>query len=227
MRALSIIFTLWAFWPGAAAAETVCLDAAAKAEAQYDIPDKLLQAITLVETGRGKDGDLVAWPWTTNLNATGKYFDTKKEALRFVQNNMRDGETSIDVGCFQINTKWHGAKFASIDDMIDPDAAAAYAAKFLLGLREEYGDWNTAAAKYHSRTPVFSNRYAKKLSAVQGTLLSENDDNKISTALLTGAAPPLRDGAALGGVALSIFLDARPIIDRREQRALFENAGSP
>lgn len=227
MRTLGIIFTLWAFWPGAAAGETACLDAAAKAETQYKIPDKLLQAITLVETGRSEDGDLVAWPWTTNLNATGRYFDSKNEALRFVRNNIRDGESSIDVGCFQINTKWHGAQFASIDDMIDPEAAAEYAAKFLLGLKEEYGDWNTAAAKYHSRTPVFSNRYAKKLSVVQGKLLNENDKNNITTALLAGAAPPLRDGAALGGVALSIFLDARPIIDRREQRSLFDNAGSP
>ena len=186
-----------------------------------------MQAITLVETGRSKDGDLVAWPWTTNVNATGRYFNSKNEALRFVQTNIREGETSIDVGCFQINTKWHGAQFSSIDDMIDPDAAAAYAAKFLLGLKEEYGDWNTAAAKYHSRTPVFGNRYAKKLAAIQGTLLHGGDNNKAATALIASTAPPLREGAALGGVALSMFLDARPIIDRDEPRSLFDNAGSP
>ena len=31
-----------------------------------------------------------------------------------------DGQPSFDVGCFQLNYKWHGEHFASIDQMFEP-----------------------------------------------------------------------------------------------------------
>jgi soluble lytic murein transglycosylase-like protein len=78
--------------------------------------------------------------------------------------NHARGARSYDVGCFQINYRWHGQHFASLDQMFDPDANAAYAARFLSELYAEFGDWSRAAGAYHSRTPVLSPRSTASVS---------------------------------------------------------------
>jgi|GEM_PF-3014557 len=232
MRTLIFIILLGCAAPGVALGktenrQTLCLDAAARAEATHKIPRKLLQAITLVETGRTSDEQFVAWPWTTNVNAQGSYFETKKDALNFVKSQMDAGETSIDIGCFQINTKWHGDAFDSIADMADPDKAADYAAKFLVTLKDEFGDWNTAASRYHSRTPAYAQRYAQKLSSVRKSLDGDISPALIETPLLAQAIPANESDVNLGGVALSMFLDVQPLFDRQTRRSILSDAPSP
>ncbi len=232
MRIFPCIVLLCAFWPGTAASEsakkpTACLDAAAKAEARHGIPRKLLQAITLVETGRSEGDEFVAWPWTTNIDATGRYFQSKNDVARFVRSRLHAGETSIDIGCFQINTKWHGDNFASIDDMLDPTEAAEYAAKFLVDLKNEFGDWETAATKYHSRTPVHARRYGQKLAAIQDSLLkAPRKPESVSITL----APPTRfavNETNTGGVALSIFADAAPLFEQGSRPSIIRGGPTP
>lgn len=221
MRHILIAF---AIWPGAALAASgssvpSCMDAAAQAEARHGIPNNLLQAITLVETGRTFNDKYTPWPWTTNIDAKGRYFRSRTDGMKFVKDRLYAGETSIDVGCFQINTKWHGEHFASIDDMFDPAAGADYAAKFLIKLKDEFGDWETAATKYHSRRPVYAQQYGQKLAAVRQTL-TESQKNK-SPAI---APPPLREGSLAGGVTLAIFANAQPIINRAPGPLLVQGA---
>ncbi len=232
MKIFRIIFLFCVFWPGAVSAKsentsTACIDAAAKAEARHGIPKKLLQAIALVETGRSEDDAFVAWPWTTNIDAKGRYFESKNDVMRFVRTRLHAGDTSIDVGCFQINTKWHGENFESIDDMIDPAAAAEYAAKFLVELKNEFGDWQTAATKYHSRTPTNSKRYGKKLVAIQDSLLetSRTDLGRIEP--LFAPSPIATTGANAGGIALSSFLDAKPLFEMGPRPSLLQDTGTP
>lgn len=232
MQFFRIIIILFAIWPSVSAAKnakpsTACMDAAAKAEARHGIPSKLLQAIALVETGRTEGDDFVAWPWTTNIDANGRYFTSKKEVARFVRDRLFAGETSIDVGCFQINTKWHGENFETIDRMLDPHASAEYAAKFLVELKNEFGDWQTAATKYHSRTPVYAQRYGKKLTAIQNTLLKK-PDHRAGTikpiARPTRSQPP---NINAGGIALLTLVDAKPLFERRARPSLLRDVGSP
>ncbi len=232
MRITHFIFLLCAFWPGAVSAEAFagragCMDAAAKAEARHGIPRKLLQAITLVETGRTENGQFIAWPWTTNIDANGRYFESKNDVARFVRRRLHAGETSIDIGCFQINTKWHGDNFDSIDEMLDPAAGAEYAAKFLLDLKKEFGDWETAATKYHSRTPVHARRYGKKLAAIQDSLLkepNEDEDHSISLPRRTLVAV---NSVNTGGVTLSIFSDAAPLFEQRQRQSIIQGRATP
>ncbi len=232
MRIVFVIFLLSAFSPGAAAGESVsgrtaCIDAAARAEARHGIPRKLLQAITLVETGRNEDDAFVAWPWTTNVDASGRYFKSKGEVTRFVRDRLYAGETSIDIGCFQINTKWHGEHFASIDEMLDPTSAAEYAAKFLTDLKNEFGDWETAATKYHSRTPAYAKRYGRKLAAIQDTLLTAPRAN--ARVPITRTAPTLVAANEIntGGVEISIFIAAKPLFEQQPRQSLFQDANNP
>lgn len=150
---------------GAAQAGTVCDDAAQRAAELSGVPLPILSAITRVETNTRREGVFGPWPWTLNFAGKGEWFDTPEAALDRIGELAAAGE-SFDVGCFQINTRWHGAAFASAGDMLDPDTNARYAATYLLQLFAESGDWKTAVAAYHSRDPDRGAGYADKVAAV-------------------------------------------------------------
>lgn len=100
----------------------------------------------------------------------GVWFDTPAEALSYVQKHFDRGARSFDVGCFQINYRWHGEAFDSIADMFDPIQNSAYAARFLTELYAEFGDWSKAAGAYHSRTPKFANKYTARFDRIRASL---------------------------------------------------------
>ena len=104
------------------------------------------------------------------MEGTGRWFTTLDEARAYVFSHFKNGARSFDVGCFQINYKWHGAAFRSIDDMFDPVLNALYAAEFLLELYGEFGDWAGAAGAYHSRTPEFAQKYAVRFDQIRANL---------------------------------------------------------
>tara|TARA_R110002020_G_scaffold22372_52_gene75559 strand:+ start:4358 stop:4939 length:582 start_codon:yes stop_codon:yes gene_type:complete len=129
-----------------------------------------MQAITRTETGRPGGNGLAPWPWTVNMEGVGKWFDTRDEARAYVFKHYKRGARSFDVGCFQINFKWHGQAFTSIDQMFDPAANADYAARFLNDLYQELGNWQAAAGAYHSRTPKYAQRYSKRFDRIRSGL---------------------------------------------------------
>lgn len=69
-----------------------------------------------------------------------------------------------DIGCFQINSRWHGAAFTSVDQMFDPVENALYAARYLRRLHAEMGSWSAAIAAYHSRDPVRGQAYLDRVN---------------------------------------------------------------
>jgi hypothetical protein len=142
-----------------ARAGALCEAAARRAAARHGVPVRLLRAIALVETGRRAGGAVRPWPWALNIAGRGVWAGSRAEARARATKAIRGGERSVDLGCFQINYRWHGQHFDSIDAMLDPDLGADYAARFLAGLAAEAGDWRIAAGHYHSRTPRHARRY--------------------------------------------------------------------
>ena len=143
----------------------VCEAAAARAEARHGIPTGLLAAISKVETGRASaDGSaIVAWPYAINAEGTGMHFNSAAEAIAQVQALQGTGMQSIDVGCMQINLKWHPDAFASLAEAFDPDINADYAARYLGELAQTHGTWNVAVGFYHSPTPHRQAYYRTKV----------------------------------------------------------------
>ena len=141
-----------------------CDQAAAGAAETSGVPIDILLAITRVETGRGGGGQ--PWPWTINADGQGNWYDSKAAAVAAATAHLGDGTGTFDVGCFQLNIRWHGEGFASLSDMFDPARNATYAADFLLQLYQESGDWAQAVSAYHSRTPEHAERYLAKVKAV-------------------------------------------------------------
>ena len=131
------------------------------------LPSNLLTAIGRVESGRfdPRDGNVKAWPWSINAEGRGYVFNTKAEAIAAVLDLRARNVQSVDVGCMQVNLMYHPAAFASLEEAFDPAANVRYAAKFLGQLFAESGDWNIAAAHYHSKTPDLALAYQRKVLA--------------------------------------------------------------
>jgi len=141
---------------------TACLMAARQAAAAEGIPPDLLVSIALAESGRTQKGATVPWPWTVNSEGRGWWFETKQAAIAQVRRLQGQGHRSIDVGCFQVNLRWHQDAFASLDQAFDPPANAAYAAQFLAELRRAFG-LESATGRYPSATPALSARYRARV----------------------------------------------------------------
>lgn len=155
-------------------------------EKKNNIPTHLLAAIATTESGRWHTGlgMNVPWPWTINVEGKGYFFDSKAEAIAQTRSLLAKGHQSIDVGCMQVNLKHHPKAFADLNQAFDPSTNVAYSAKFL---RENYatlGDWIKATAAYHSRTPVYGQRY---LAAIERSW--NNIVGKVTAARTGGAEP--------------------------------------
>ena len=145
----------------------LCRAAIAAAERSTGVPDRLMQAIGAVESGRRDPGGLVAaWPWTINAEGVGYFFDSKAEAMAAVTGLRARGVRSIDVGCMQVNLMYHADAFSSLDEAFDPGANARYAGRFLQSLEAKTGSWPGAAAGYHSLTPEVGADYGRKVLAL-------------------------------------------------------------
>jgi len=147
-----------------------CVSAIADQERAKDIPGGLLQAISLAESGRWFDdagankGEIIAWPWTVTTGGKGHFLPSRVDAIAFVQSLQASGVENIDVGCMQINLKYHPDAFSSIEQAFNAHANAAYAADFLKVRHALSNSWLQAAGDYHSTTPKLNQSYRQKVS---------------------------------------------------------------
>lgn len=155
---------------------SVCISVIRAAEKKRGVPENLLMAIGIQEAGRQKDGQLTIWPWSVNSHGQTHMFDTKAEAISFVRAEQARGKTLIDVGCMQVNLRWHPDAFASLEEAFDPAVNADYAGGFLARLQDEAGDWMTAAGNYHSFTPQHHARYLAGIKKNLDVALAYTED---------------------------------------------------
>ncbi|TRW96784.1 lytic transglycosylase domain-containing protein [Paracoccus sp. M683] len=151
-------------------AAEICEYAAATAAAEAGIPAEIMGALTLTETGRRLDGAVRPWAWSVNAEGAGSWFDDPASALAFAEDRIAMGRPNVDIGCFQINYRWHGENFASVAAMFDPMTNARYAARFVRQLYDETGDWRAAAGAFHSRTPANANKYLARFDELHALL---------------------------------------------------------
>ena len=119
-----------------------------------DIPKNLLLSIGKSESGRIlKSNKHVIWPWTVNHAGKSLFFDTKNQMQKYVLKYVKIQDYNLDVGCMQINLKWHKNNFKKISDMFAVEPNVSYAASFLLQLKNKHGSWDKAIKHYHSSDP--------------------------------------------------------------------------
>lgn len=152
----------------------VCEKVSSDASRKTGVPLSVLSAISLAETGKLNNQVFSSWPWTVNMAGKGIWFQTETAARDYVEEKLQLGARNFDVGCFQLNYRWHGKGFASIEEMFDPNSNALYAANFLKELYIEKGNWVDAAGAYHSRTPKFANKYKTRFNRIHARYLGKN-----------------------------------------------------
>ncbi len=175
--------------PAYADPATACDAAARRAAEEAGVPEPVMLAIARVESGRSQ----TPWPWTVNHAGEGHWFKTEREALDFAEARIAEGESNLDIGCFQVNLRWHGENFTGLEAMFDPEENARYAAHFLGRLHASEGNWVNAVAAYHSRTPAHAEAYVEKVEAV---LLALGEEPAVAPQpALTNSFPLLKQGA--------------------------------
>ncbi len=148
---------------------SLCEVASQYASAQTGVPLAVLLSISLTETGRtlkGGAGQMRPWPWAANQGGDSHWFNTRAEAETYVSGQIANGVSNVDVGCFQLNHRWHSEGFRDLSGMFDPETNALYAARLLDRLYREFGDWSVAAGAYHSRTPEFAQKYRRRFDRI-------------------------------------------------------------
>ena len=128
------------------ATENPCEPEIVRAAEHYRIPIGILYAVGLAETGR--KGTLQ--PNALNIEGKALFPASPSAAVAAVEQARRGGARLIDVGCMQINQHYHGDRFDSLRDMLDPKQNVDYAARFLLTLKGRHDSWSMAVARYHA-----------------------------------------------------------------------------
>ncbi|ALI05258.1 MULTISPECIES: hypothetical protein [Pseudomonas] len=115
-----------------------------------DIPSMVLLAIALQESGIHVRGRLLPWPWTLNIAGTPYRFATRQAACHaLLQTLARQEAKRVDVGLGQTNLGYHGQRFSSPCEALDPYQNLAVTAALLREHHAVTGDWVSAAGRYH------------------------------------------------------------------------------
>jgi hypothetical protein len=210
----AVLVWMLALTPARADDARLCDAAAEKASAATGVPLKILMAITRVETGREVDGALSPWPWAINRAGEGSWHDTAEQAIAAATAALEAGARNFDVGCFQLNHRWHGDAFPSLAVMFDPDTNADYAARFLVQLYADKGNWADAVSAYHSSTEEFATAYLARVKEVVNTELGGPSVAPVPVAMPRENNFPLLNGGQAGtaGSIVPVVMRVRPLI---------------
>ncbi|MEQ8378892.1 transglycosylase SLT domain-containing protein [Parvibaculum sp.] len=215
---------------------TFCEMAAIHHERENSLPRALLAAVAMAESGRysSKTRKARAWPWTINAEGRPYYFKTKREAIEKTQNLLDGGMRSIDIGCMQVNLRYHPDAFASLEDAFDPMTNVAYGADFLMRLRERTGSWQQAVANYHSQTASRGGRYFARVIRIW-----ENERTRVANLTykpqpvridMTGVLKPaIGHGVNIVPAKTVVTADYRPapkVLDTAPERQVRETASA-
>ena len=143
----------------------LCENTIESVELQTDIPKGLLLGIGKAEAIRKINNKYIIWPWTINHAGKSLFFDSKEQMKNYVFKNLKRKDFNIDVGCMQINIKWHKNNFKKISDMFEVNPNISYAASFLKQLKNRHGSWDEAIKHYHSSDPKKNSPYLIKVKS--------------------------------------------------------------
>jgi hypothetical protein len=152
----------------------ICMNAVKRAARAVNIPADVLGAVALTETGIKRGGEYAPWPWAINVAGKGYIFNTRDEAIRATIQHINDGKTSVDIGCMQMNWRWHKDKFgSSVVTAFDPYNNVLQAARYIKSHYQQYGNWTKAIGRYHSGTSSFAKLYIAK-AQINRNLMRKN-----------------------------------------------------
>lgn len=192
--------------PGVAQAQSQqaidCPGLIARTEAARNIPRGLLMAIAVTESALNGQPN----PFAMNIAGRAYHASGFQDMANVIAANWQRGVRSIDVGCMQVNLKYHGSKFARLTDLLDPATNVNYGASYLITLATDAGSWKDAVMSYHNKNnPTRRSWYGCKvwnnylrITGGTGFLACASSPTGSSTASV-GSTSPIRIAAYTQG----------------------------
>ncbi|WP_200193671.1 transglycosylase SLT domain-containing protein [Halorhodospira abdelmalekii] len=116
-----------------------------------DVPAQLLYALAAAESGAAlNSGRYKPWPWTLNVGGKPERHASLEAAQAALRQHRAAGRRNVDVGLMQVNWYWHGERFATLSESLEPQTNLKVGAAILRAHYEERGDWLDAAGAYHA-----------------------------------------------------------------------------
>ena len=113
---------------------------------RYGLPVNILYAVALTETGRR--GSLQ--PYALNIDGKAVFPANLSASMAAFEQARGQGAKFIDIGCMQVNHRFHSRNFSSLAAMFDPRQNVDYGARFLKELKAREGSWTLAVARYNA-----------------------------------------------------------------------------
>jgi hypothetical protein len=136
---------------------------------EEQVPATILYAIALTESGmRIGTGSFRPFPWTVVSQGKSLRFNNRIEAIAKTNSLLASGVTNIDVGLMQTNLHWHGYRFKSVTQALDPWVNVRNGARILRAEQQRKRckpDWWCAVGRYHSYRPEAGRQYAARVRA--------------------------------------------------------------
>lgn len=120
--------------------------------AERGIPDHVLYAVALTESGIEVPsiGGFRPWPWTLNVEGRGYFFDSRLDAWQALTKWIEDGKHTIDIGLMQVNWRYHEKRLGTPWQALDPYHNLHVGALILKECYTSEGNWWASIGCYHA-----------------------------------------------------------------------------
>ena len=149
------------------------------------VPPAVLYGIAMTESGLAGS----PWPWTLNVAGEAQRYPSRRAAWLRLADLAAHGIGAIDIGLMQVNLHYHGFRFRSLWEALDPDINTAVAAAIV---REEWsrrGTLAAAIARYHSPDPEAGRVYLQRVAAFARRAGATGDSTAAAGADVRAAQP--------------------------------------
>lgn len=120
--------------------------------AEKEIPAEVFYAVALAESGKTipSTSSRRPWPWTLNIAGEGLYFNSRWAAWHALDESLRAGQDSVDIGLMQVNWHFHKRKLGNTWLALDPTHNLNVGADILKDCYQKRRDWWASVGCYHA-----------------------------------------------------------------------------
>ena len=129
-----------------------CLAATRRAERIHGLPEGLLTAVALAESG--------LHAYALNLGGRAHFPASRQDAQALLA--AAPGRASVMAGCVQVNARVHAR---NSDWPLDPQMAADWAGGMMARWAREQGSWAEALRRWHGGSPASTQRLVCRVRA--------------------------------------------------------------
>lgn len=120
------------------------------AAARAKVPSTVLYSLALQESRASLPSGVKPWPWTLNVAGEAWRFQDRKTACKALSLAVEAvNPKRVDAGLGQVNVGWHGHRFGSLCETLEPQKNLEVSAQILREHYDATGDWVAAAGRYH------------------------------------------------------------------------------